>query len=153
MKFVEIPQMAAPAALEAGRIDGAMLTNPAFGVALASKARFVANVYSAISPRFLLGAWFATDTWVRSNHLATERFSRVIADASTYANAHMPEMVDELVAFSGVERSVVLAMKRTPHATTVVAAEVQPMIDAAAKYKAIEKVFPASEMISSAAAK
>jgi NitT/TauT family transport system substrate-binding protein len=154
VKFVEIPQLAAPVALEQGRIDGAMLTNPAFTIAVSGgKARFVANVYSAISPRFLLGAMFSTTGWVERNRSAAERFSRVIAEASTYVNTHVNETIDDLVEFTGVERSLIARMKRSQFGPTVVLAEVQPMIDAAAKYKAIEKGYPASELVSDVALK
>ena len=52
VKFLEIPQMSAPAALDQGRIDGAIITNPATRLQCSGKARFVANVYSAIAPHF-----------------------------------------------------------------------------------------------------
>ena len=55
IKVVEIPQVAAPVALEQGRVDGIIVGNPAYTYALAGgRARLVANVWSAISPRFLL---------------------------------------------------------------------------------------------------
>jgi NitT/TauT family transport system substrate-binding protein len=147
VKFVEIPQLAAPAALEAGRIDGATISNPAFTMAVGTgKARFVANIYTAIAPRLLMVAWFSTYDWVRNNRVAAERFARVIADASNYVREHVPETVDDLVSFTGVDRALAAKMKRTLFTPNLVPAEIQPIIDVAAKYKVIEKGFPASEI-------
>ena len=77
LKVVEIPQSATPAALEQGRVDGITVTNPAFTIATAGgKARFVANIFSAISPRFLNVLWFSTTGWVERNHAVAERFEQ-----------------------------------------------------------------------------
>jgi hypothetical protein len=45
-------------------------------------------------------------------------------------------------------RGVVLKMHRGFFTTTLTPDEVQPLIDAAAKYKAIDRAFHASELIS-----
>jgi NitT/TauT family transport system substrate-binding protein len=154
VKVLEIPQSAALAALEQGRVDGIALTDPAFAVALATgKARFVANINSAISPRYLLGGLVSTAVWVEKNHSIAERFSRVIAEASTYVNTHADETFNDVVEFTGMDRALLSRMKRTLYGPTLVAAEIQPVIDVAVKYKVLEKAFPAAELISDAAAK
>jgi NitT/TauT family transport system substrate-binding protein len=154
LKVVEIPQLAAPVALEQGRVDGITVTNPAFTLATSGgKARLVANIWSAISPRLLLVCWFSTTSWVERNRGVAERFSRVIAEAATYCNSHVEETIGDLVDLTGLDRSLVARMKRTFQTTTVSAGEVQPLIDVAAKYKAIEKAFPANEIIAETALK
>ncbi len=61
VKFVELPPLAAPAALEAGRIDAATLFNPAYTQAVGSgKARLVALIFNAVAKRFWQAAWFTT---------------------------------------------------------------------------------------------
>ncbi len=154
LKVVEIPQMAAIAALEAGRVDGITVTDPAYVIATAGgKAKLAANIFSALAPRFLLVEWFSTTEWVARNHSAAERFSRVIAEAVTYTNAHPDEMIDDIVAFTKVERSLAVRMKHSIQEPTLVASEIQPVIDAAAKYHVLERSYPASELVSDAAAK
>jgi len=151
-KVIEIPQPSQLAALEAGRIDAAVLTDPAFTNAVASgKARVVANIYGAIAPRYLFGMWFTTTDWVTRNRSVAERFARVIADAVTYCNAHLAETVDDVVAATGFDRSLVLRMKRSAQTSSVLAGDLQPVIDAAARYKMIEASYPAAELISDAA--
>ena len=152
VKVVELPQAAQPAALQQGRVDGITVSNPAFTVAMSTgKVRLVANIWSAISPRILLVCWFSTTGWVERNRSVAERFGRVIAEAATYCNGHVAETVDDLVALSGLDRDLVVRMKRTFQTPTVKAAEIQPMIDGAAKYKMLSKSFPASEIIAETA--
>jgi NitT/TauT family transport system substrate-binding protein len=153
-KVVEIPQLAQFAALDAGRIDAAVLTNPAFTMAMATgKARVVANIYTAIAPRYLIGMWFTTTGWVARNRSTAERFSRVIAEAASYCNGHVAETVDDVVAATGLDRSLVLRMKRSAQTPTALASDLQPVIDAAAHYKMIDASFPAADLISDAAAR
>jgi NitT/TauT family transport system substrate-binding protein len=154
VKVLEIPQSAAQAALEAGRVDGIALTDPAFAAALAGgKTRFVANIYSAISPRYLLGGLVSTTRWVEQNRTAAERFARVIAQTSTYVNGHADETLADVVEWSALDRSLLGHMKRTLYTPTLTASEIQPVIDVAARYKVVEKPFSANELISEAAVK
>lgn len=148
VKFVEVPQPAAPAVLEAGRVDGVTITGAAYATALASaKVRAVGNVYAAIGPRFTITAWFSTQTWVERNRGAAERFARVMSAAAAYTNTHPDETLRDLVDATGMDRDVAAKMKRTTFTTILNPAEVQPVIDVAARYKAIDKGFPASEFI------
>jgi NitT/TauT family transport system substrate-binding protein len=152
VKVVEIPQAAQPAALEQGRVDGITVSNPAFTLAMSTgKMRLVTNIWAAISPRILLVCWFSTTGWVERNRAVAERFGRVIAEAATYCNGHVAETVDDLVTLSGLDRGLVTQMKRTFQTPTVKAAEIQPMIDGAAKYKMLARSFPASEIIAETA--
>lgn len=152
VRFVELPQMAAIAALAQGRVDAITITDPAFVIATADgKAKLVANIFSSIAPRFLLVEWFSTTDWVEKNRAVAERFSRAIADAVTYTNAHPDEMVGDIVAFTGVTHDLAARMRHTVQTPTLNAADIQPVIDIAARYKLLDKSYPASELISDAA--
>ena len=154
VKVLELPQSAAQAALEQGRVDGIAVTDPVFAAAVASdKVRFVANIYSAISRRYLLGGLVATTQWVEQNRAAAERFARVIAQTSNYVNGHAAETLQDVVDWSGLDRSLLAHMKRTVYVPGLSAAEIQPVIDVAVHYKVFEKAFPATDLISDAAVK
>jgi NitT/TauT family transport system substrate-binding protein len=152
IKVLTISQVAAVAALEQGRVDGILVSNPAYTLATANgKGRAIANVYAAVAPRLLIVTWFSTTDWVQRNRPLAQAFARVIAEAAGYVNGHVAETVDDLVALTGQDRSLVLQMRRTTQTTTVSPSEIQPLIDVAAKYKAIDRPFPASELISNLA--
>ena len=152
VKFVEAPQVSAAAAVEAGRLDATNIQDPAYLAAMASgKVRLVANIMSAISPRLLLACWFSSIDWVEKNRSAAQRFARVIADASVYVNNHAEETLSDLVAFTGLDQGIASRMKRSFFNPRVDVSEIQPQIDAAAKYKLIDHGFRASEIVSDAA--
>ena len=152
LKFIELPQLAAPPALEQGRIDAITVSNPAFTIATTDgKARLVGNIYGAIAPKLLIAGYFSTTEWVSHNRDAAARFARVIADASAYINAHIDEATGYVADFTGLDRALLTKMRRTAQPTVVSSAELQPFIDAAAKYKIIDKPFPANDIIADTA--
>jgi ABC-type nitrate/sulfonate/bicarbonate transport system substrate-binding protein len=152
--MVEMAQVAAQAALDQGRVDGITIVNPAYTLATSGgKARRVANIWSTIAPRLLLVCWFATTTWVERNRASAERFAQVIAEAGAYVNAHPEETLGDLVDLTGLDRALLARMHRILQVPTIMPSEVQPFIDTAAKYKAIERGYPASEIISDVALK
>jgi NitT/TauT family transport system substrate-binding protein len=151
--FFELPALAAAAALEGGRVDGAILSNPSFAAARAAGARTVAHIYDAIAKQFLLGVWFTMTNYVERNRSIVQRFSRVVADASAFTRTHPDASTDDIARITKLDRDLIAHMQRTRVGTTVSAADIQPVIDASAKYTFIEKAFPATDLISDAAAR
>jgi NitT/TauT family transport system substrate-binding protein len=146
--FVEIPQSAQQAALEAHRIAGAVTNRPQLDAALAGgKVRVLAPVFSAIAPTFMSSGWFATTDWADKHPEALARFLRVLVDTSRYANEHHAETAPILAAFSGVPLAVIEANPRTILGTSLDVAAVQPVIDLAAKYGLLQRPFPAREVL------
>jgi NitT/TauT family transport system substrate-binding protein len=149
LKVIEIPQPAAAAALIAGRTDGAYITGAAFeGAVTDAKVRKVANVWDAIAPRYAATAWFSTRDWLGRNHAVAQRFARVLSEAAGYTNTHAEETLPDMVAYTGLDRAVAQKMHRAMFSTTLRGSDIQPLIDAAAKYKFIDQRFSGSELIS-----
>lgn len=149
VKVVEIPQPVQAAALVQGRIDSAYVTGAAFADASADpRLRVLGRIYSSIAPRYASTAWFSTRDWVAKNHAVAQRFARVMSEAAGYTNAHPDETLPDMLAYTGMERSVALKMHRAIFSTVLHPSDLQPVIDASAKYKFIEKSYPASELIS-----
>jgi ABC-type nitrate/sulfonate/bicarbonate transport system substrate-binding protein len=149
LKIVEIPQPAALAALDAGRIDGIVLTGSAYAEAVANpKVRLLSRVASNLAPRFANTCWFSTRDWVTKNHAVAARFARVMSDASAYVNAHPDDTLKDVLDYTGMDRAAALKMKRAVFSTTLSPNDVQPVIAAAAKFKMIDKEYPAAELFS-----
>jgi NitT/TauT family transport system substrate-binding protein len=149
VKFLEIPQPVAAAALEQGRVDGSVLTGAAFANAKANpKLRAIPGVLNALAPRYVFTCWFSTRDWLDKNHVVAERFSRAMSEAAAYTNAHPDETLNDMLAFTGMDRAVALKMRRAVFTTAINPAEIQPLIDAAVKYKFIDKGYSATELIS-----
>lgn len=148
IKYVEIPMAAMPAALDTHRIDAIMLTAPIMDEALATgKYRSVAPVMSSIAPRWLFSSYVATHDWASKNREAVKRFADVLVASAAYTNAHHGELTALIADLVGATETSIARMTWPTGGTALVAAEMQPVIDIAAKYGFIQKRFDAREMI------
>jgi NitT/TauT family transport system substrate-binding protein len=150
--FVEMPSAAVLAALLDGRVAAATLSNPYFGnVAASGKVRLLSRPEDAIAKRFMITAWFATESYIEKNHDALARYVQTIQQSATYTNAHHAETVPVTAPFWGLEPSVLAGMTRSYVGSFVDVRDIQPVIDAALKYGIIDKALDAQQMISSVA--
>jgi NitT/TauT family transport system substrate-binding protein len=146
--FVELPQQSVVSALQAGRIDAATLVVPTLAQALASgQFRILGRPFDAIGKRFLIAVWFSSRDYIARNTDAVRRFNDGFAQAAAYTNTHHAETVAMLAAYAHLEPAVIGAMTRTTSALHLDPKDLQPVIDAAAKYKVIPKAFPAAELM------
>ena len=149
LKFLELPQTAVVgAALMAGRVDAATLVIPTLAEAMSSgNFRILGHPFDAIGKRFLIAVWFSMRDWAQKNPDVVTQFHKSFAEAATYTNTHHAETVAMLSTYSHTSADVIRAMTRATTAVKLEARDLQPTIDAAAKYKLIEKAFPAEELI------
>ena len=104
---------------------------------------------TAIAKQFLIGGWFTTSAWAKAHPAELKRFVGAIVDAGKWANGHRAESARILEKYTKIHVSP--GMKRTLYAERLNASDIQPLIDAAAKYKSIKSGFPASELIATGA--
>lgn len=145
VKFVEIPFPAMTAALAAGRIDGAWVTEPFLGGAR-NGGRVLAYGFDGIAKHFIYSAWFAASPWAKDHPDLVNRFAAVLRDTAAWANRN-PEKSGEILAkYTKIDPAVVATMKRGRYAERMTPALMQPLIDVAAKYGGFAS-FPAKELI------
>lgn len=148
VKFLELPNSAVPQAIDDGRIDAASIANPILSEALDSgKVEVLGRTYDAIGPTFIQACYFVTTDFAAKNGDAVKRFSKAIAESGTYCNAHHEATVQLLSDFTKVSPQTIAHMTRTTIGTTLDPRLIQPVIDLAAKYKAIASAFDARDMI------
>jgi NitT/TauT family transport system substrate-binding protein len=148
LHFVEFPMAGASAALDQHRIDATTIVGPAMDAAMATgKFRSLGPSFGAIAPHFLFSGWFTTKDWADKHPDAVKRFARVWAQAAAYVNAHHDEMEPLLATFTAIPIEVLHKMTRGVYGTTLTASDIQPVVDAAAKYQMIDKPFAAQELI------
>ncbi len=152
--YVEISQTATAAAIDAGRLTGSPLTEPALSAAMATgRFRILAYPYNAIARHYELADWFANPAWIADHRDIAERFAQVMAKANAYAASHEVEMRPLIAAYLDIDPAVLAKMK-APERTIYFQPElIQPVIDDAYKYKLIPTTFRAEELISDAALK
>jgi NitT/TauT family transport system substrate-binding protein len=148
VKFVEATGQESAVALDSARIAAATLVNPAMSQILATgKYRMVANPLTGLAPRLLEAAWFSTTDYAAQNPNVIKKFGDVLQRASAYSNEH-PEQTAELLAkFSGMDIETVRHMTRDKYDLKLLPSDIQPLIDAAAKYKVIAQGFEAGDYI------
>jgi NitT/TauT family transport system substrate-binding protein len=152
LKFVELPSPAMLPALLDGRIDAFTNANPWITLAIDSgKVRVLSKSLDSIAPRFLITAWFANASFVEKNRDIITRFEHVLQDAAAAANAHRTEMVPLIASYTKLDPALIARMPHDFDSSYLDPALIQPMIDASAKYHAIEGGFDARDFISQTA--
>ena len=144
MKFLELPFTETSIALTSGRIDAAFISEPSLGVALQNGARIIGHPYDAISHDFLISAWYTTADYAKAHPDIVRKFAAIMAEAGAWANTHQTESAAILQKYTKVENTG--TMRRITYVSRLVPAQVQPLIDASAKYGIIEKTFPATDL-------
>lgn len=148
VNFIGLPFNEMTDGIDRGLADAALLTEPWLSEAVGSgKYRVLAEPYNAIAPEFLIGVWFTTTKWQSENHELARRFVNVIYETARWANAHHRQTAELLSQVSGVGLQTILKMKRTPYPTSLDPALIQPQLDLAYKYHAIDRALNANEII------
>lgn len=149
LKFIELPTTTLGASLEAGRVDAGVTNEPYMSKDLGTgKFRMLTDMLNGYGPKPILeSAFFSTKDFVGKNRDAMARFAKVMAQASAYANSHIPETLPLMVSFSGMDAHAAEIMHKTSTAPNFDPSQIQPVIDVAAKYKIIPKGFSARDML------
>lgn len=146
---IELPPAATPAALEAGRIDAAVLAEPLLSQTVnAGTARVLGKPYDAIGKRFMIACQFAMADFVNANRDAIQRFARATLQANAFGDAHPDQTAPWLAELTHVDVATINRGHRELFDDTLVPANLQRVIDAAARYKAIDHAFDAHDLIS-----
>jgi NitT/TauT family transport system substrate-binding protein len=145
IKFLEVPDSAAVAAIEQRRVDAATIAEPDLDGALhGSEVRLLAPVYDALGKRFLLGAYFATNDYVKTHPEIIRAFTKVIAETAQWANANQTKSAQMLEKYT--KTHIGPTMPRVVYGERLEPSLVQPFINAAAKYGSLKAPFPAAEL-------
>jgi NitT/TauT family transport system substrate-binding protein len=145
--FVEVPFTALGAAIEQRRVSGGETAPPSTADAMATGNFRFLPVYTAIAKRFCGAVFYTTKDFSTKHPQELKTFVRVLYDAARYANAHPDESAGPIAEFSGISVDVIKHFVRAQLGTELVAAQIQPTIDAAAQNGVISRSFPATEVI------
>lgn len=148
VKFIEMPISAiVPAILEA-RLPAGMVTDPSLKSALtAGGVKIIGRANTAIAGRYLITSYVSTTSWVDAHRAAAAAFARTLYASARYTADHHADVVNAVAPFWGLPPSVLANMPAQPEAYSLNPKELQPLIDAAARYGVIPKAFPAESMM------
>jgi NitT/TauT family transport system substrate-binding protein len=133
VKFVEAPIPQMIPSLVAGRIDGALVAEPELdAVEHGATTRVLGPAYSGIAKTFLISAWVTSAQFAHDHPDVVRKFAEVMAETARWANAHPADSGPMLQKYTKV--AVTPTMARVQFAETFQAGQIQPVLDAAAKY-------------------
>jgi NitT/TauT family transport system substrate-binding protein len=145
VRMVEMPSAQLAAALERGTIDAASMIEPYLGAALTGGNRVLGNPYSAVGARFVIAAYFTTGDWLKAHGATARAFAAAIAETARWANANHAASARILEKYTLIHLSP--AQTRPEYAEKLDPAQLQPLIDAAAKDAVLRTAFPAATLL------
>jgi NitT/TauT family transport system substrate-binding protein len=144
VKFIELSGSAIGAALSAGRTDAALTEEPWLNAVIAGGARKIATPFDQIASRWIEGGYFCTLDFARDHLDVVKRFALAISETSAWANKNPDATAKILEKYA--KTAVPATMVRTYYPEHLVASDLQPLIDASAKYGLLKASFPAKDL-------
>jgi NitT/TauT family transport system substrate-binding protein len=146
VKWIELPNSAAGAALADHRVEATCLNEPQLSAAIETgKVRALAPCYSAIGEHFVFTVYFAQPDWAAKHADAIKKYVRVTSEAAAYTNTHHAETAAMMADITKIPVATITKMARVNGSTSGDPGLIQPAIDMAAKYNNIARSFPAKE--------
>jgi NitT/TauT family transport system substrate-binding protein len=146
VKMIEIPFPEMLSALDIGRVDVAIPSEP-FTSQCRAGNRAIGNCYEALSSQMLLFGVFATDAWLAANVDTALTFAAGINQAAIWANANPKASAFLLTRFTDLAPAVAKAMGRATSATALEPSMIQPAIECMVKYGVLPQMIDASALI------
>ncbi|WP_411576432.1 ABC transporter substrate-binding protein [Streptomyces mutabilis] len=96
VELVELAFDQMPAALDAGRVDAAMVVEPALATVKSQGGREIASPMIDIAPKLTVAMYFTSTRYAQENPETVKKFQEATAESLAYADAH-PDEVREIV--------------------------------------------------------
>jgi len=145
VKFYEMPYSSMVPALNRGDLAAAFIAEP-FLSELRKDVRVLASAYDAIAKSFFISATFASQSWLTANAATARKVAGVMNDTARWANSHHDETATIAAAATKLSLDVVKHMTRVRYAA-LDAKLVQPVLDAAIRFKSIDKAVSAADIM------
>ena len=146
IKIFELPFATMVPAIQRGTCAACFLAEPFLSGARAD-LRVLASTYDVIAKQFYIGAWFGTRDYLTKNPDQTKRLIQALYDAGRWTNAHHDESAVILAKYTKLDLERIKTMTRAVWSTSIDPKLMQPVIDIAVKYKAIDKPANAADLI------
>jgi NitT/TauT family transport system substrate-binding protein len=131
VRIVEMPGAQMSEALARGTVVAAHIIEPFLSAALAAGNRILAVPYTAIGPRFMIAAYFATTDWVKAEPAKARNFRAALTETARWANKNHTLSGQILEKYTKIVVSP--TQTRTEYAETLDPRLIQPLLDAGVK--------------------
>ena len=147
IQFVEIPPAAMSPALQRGTVAAGMVSEPNLTIVAEFDIVPLGKTYDACAKYFYIDLWFARREWLAANAEVARKLVSAIYEGARWANTHHPETLQILAKYAKLDIEKIRKMHRATYDTTLDLKKIQPPLDIAWKYHAIEKQIDASALV------
>lgn len=144
--YVEVGPANQLEALKLGRIDAAVMSE-VYSAVGRNDTHVLGRPYEALGPKLLVAGWAARRDWLAANPLIARKFLGAMVATARWASGHQPDMLPVMHDVTGTDLDTLRQMGRLFLGDTIDVTEIQPTIDASAKYGFLPRAFPAAAMI------
>jgi NitT/TauT family transport system substrate-binding protein len=146
IKIFELPFATMVPALQRGTCAACFLAEP-FLSGAKGDLRVLASTYDVIAKQFYIGAWFGSRDWLTKNPAVTKRLIQALYDTARWTNSHHDESASILAKYTKLDPDRIKTMTRAVYATSIDPKLMQPVIDLAVRYKALDKPANAADLV------
>jgi NitT/TauT family transport system substrate-binding protein len=147
-KPLEVPFPDQPVALDAGRVDAALPSEPFVTAARRSGARVLdARPFAAIGKRPFVAAFFAKTDWLREHPNTVAAFRRAVGKATRYWDGHPQERAAIIARYTELPAALGERMTYGEPRTSIAEADIQRLIELSHRYGLLSRTFDAREVL------
>jgi NitT/TauT family transport system substrate-binding protein len=140
VQFVELPMSEVGVALERGRIQASFLNEPFTSrLVAAGQIRLFGDTYIAVAPELSVAIWFTTRGWVKNNPDTVKKLTKGIYATAKYCNTHYTETGATLIKVAKLDPATFSSVKRIYFATQPDKKYIDPILQLASKYGAVQR--------------
>lgn len=144
--YVEVGPASMLEALEIGRIDAAVMSE-LYSAVGRNDTRVLGRPYEALGRVLMVAGWAARRDWLAQNPQPARKFFGAVVATARWGATHQAEMLPVVHDVTGTDLDTLRQMGRLFLGDAIDPAQIQPTIDASAKYGFLPRAFPASAMI------
>ncbi|WP_030542699.1 ABC transporter substrate-binding protein [Streptomyces albus] len=119
IEFTELAFDQMPAALSEGRVEAALLVEPALSIAKAQGARVIASSFVDAAPDLTVATYFTSDKTAREHPELVKKFTEAMNESLRYADEHPDEVREILGSYTKIDAKLAesLTLPRWPTGT------------------------------------
>jgi NitT/TauT family transport system substrate-binding protein len=146
LKWIEAPNPTSAAMVSSGRVDASTLAEPFLSAALAGgDVRLLTPLGAEIAPVTVIGGYITSRDYAGLHPDVVKKFRAALMEAGRWANGHRAAAATILQSYS--KQPPAAAAHHAVFVESFSAADLQPIIDAAARYGVLKASFPAADLV------
>ncbi|MEU6103362.1 ABC transporter substrate-binding protein [Streptomyces flaveolus] len=106
VELVELAFDQMPAALDAGRIDAAMVVEPALATVKSQGGREIASPMIDVAPKLTVAMYFTSTRYAQQNPEVVKKFQEATAESLAYADSHPDEVREIITTYTKIPADV-----------------------------------------------